>query len=59
MVHNVIKQVDQGEAILTREVECLPGDDLAKLTERIHAHEHELLVEATAKVVREILAKKQ
>ncbi|POR33706.1 Phosphoribosylglycinamide formyltransferase [Tolypocladium paradoxum] len=59
MVHNVIKQVDQGEAIMTREVECLPGDDLEKLTERIHAHEHELLVEATAKVVGEILAKKQ
>lgn len=56
MVHNVIEQVDQGEAIVTREVECLPGDDLARLTERIHSHEHELIVEATAKVAAEILA---
>ncbi|KAM4054893.1 formyl transferase domain-containing protein [Hirsutella rhossiliensis] len=57
MVHNVIKQVDQGEAIMTREIECLPGDDVGRLTERIHSHEHELIVEATAKVVAEILAR--
>lgn len=56
MVHNVIKQVDQGAAIMTREVECLPGDDIERLSERLHAHEHELIVEATAKVVAEILA---
>ncbi|KAK4083334.1 phosphoribosylglycinamide formyltransferase [Purpureocillium lilacinum] len=59
MVHNVIKQVDQGEAILTREVECLPGDDLETLEQRIHSHEHELIVEATAKLVGEIMAQKQ
>lgn len=56
MVHHVIKQVDQGETILAREIDCLPGDDLGRLTERIHSHEHELIVEATAKVVGKILA---
>jgi phosphoribosylglycinamide formyltransferase len=56
MVHHVIKQVDQGEAIMTREVECRKDDDLQKLEERIHSHEHELIVEATAHVVREILS---
>ncbi|KJZ74871.1 hypothetical protein HIM_05780 [Hirsutella minnesotensis 3608] len=59
MVHNVIKQVDQGQAIMTREIECLPGDDLAKLEERIHSHEHELIVEATAKVVADIVTRTQ
>lgn len=56
-VHKVIMAVDRGEAIMTREVECLAGDDLERLTERVHSHEHELLVEATAKVVGDILAR--
>jgi len=55
MVHHVIRQVDRGAVIMTREVECRPGDTLEALEERIHSHEHELLVEATAKMVREIL----
>ncbi|PHH93302.1 hypothetical protein CDD83_8001 [Cordyceps sp. RAO-2017] len=59
MVHNVIEEVDRGAAIMTREIECLPGDDLEKLTERIHSHEHELIVEATAKVVAQILSQRQ
>lgn len=33
MVHHVIKQVDRGEVIMTREVECHEGDDLQKLRE--------------------------
>jgi phosphoribosylglycinamide formyltransferase len=57
MVHNVIKEVDQGEPVLTREIECRPGETLAELEERIHSHEHELIVQATAKVVGEILGK--
>lgn len=57
MVHNVIKEVDQGEPILTKEIECRQGETLAQLEERIHSHEHELIVQATAKVVGEILGK--
>lgn len=56
MVHHVTREVDQGEAILTREVVCLPDDTLAKLTERIQSHEHDLIVEATAKVAKEVLS---
>ena len=41
---------------MTREIECRPGEDLPQLEERIHAHEHELIVEATAHIVKEILA---
>ncbi|GAB1314674.1 Bifunctional purine biosynthetic protein ADE5,7 [Madurella fahalii] len=58
MVHYVIDKVDRGEPILTREIECREGEDLHQLEERIHAHEHELIVEATAKVAKEILARK-
>ncbi|KAK3685277.1 formyl transferase [Podospora appendiculata] len=58
MVHFVIAQVDRGAPILTREVECHEGEDLHQLEERIHSQEHELIVEATAKVVKEIIAKK-
>lgn len=59
MVHHVIQQVDQGQAIMTREIECRGGEDLAQLEERIHSHEHELIVEATAHIVKEILASRK
>lgn len=58
MVHYVIAEVDRGAPILTREIECRVGEALADLEQRIHGHEHELIVEATAKVVQEILAEK-
>ena len=55
MVHHVIKEADQGRVIMAREVECYQGDNLEQLKERIHDHEHKLIVEATACIVREIL----
>lgn len=55
MVHYVVLKVDRGDPILVREIEFREGDELAQVEERIHSHEHELIVEATAKVVREIL----
>lgn len=58
MVHYVIKQVDRGETIKTREIEIQQGEDLDHLKERIHANEHELIVEAAAQVVGEIQAAK-
>ena len=58
MVHFVIDKVDRGEPILTREIECKEGEDLHQLEERIHSNEHELIVEATAQVVKEILTRK-
>lgn len=32
------------------------GEDLEALEAKIHEHEHELIVKATAKVVREVVA---
>jgi phosphoribosylglycinamide formyltransferase len=58
MVHYVIDKVDRGEPILVKEVECRDGEDLHQLEERIHSHEHELIVEATALVAREVLARR-
>ncbi|RYP61203.1 hypothetical protein DL771_010209 [Monosporascus sp. 5C6A] len=55
MVHYVILEMDMGAPILVREVEFREGEELAQLEERMHGHEHELIVEATAKVVGEIL----
>ncbi|KAK4096410.1 phosphoribosylglycinamide formyltransferase [Parathielavia hyrcaniae] len=58
MVHYVIDKVDRGEPILVKEIECREGEDLHQLEERIHSHEHELIVEATAKVTKEIFDRK-
>jgi phosphoribosylglycinamide formyltransferase len=58
MVHHVISEVDRGQPILVKEIECRAGEDLHQLEERIHGHEHELIVEATARVVGAILAKR-
>ncbi|KUI66593.1 Phosphoribosylglycinamide formyltransferase [Cytospora mali] len=58
MIHYVIAEVDRGQPIMTREVECREGESLEGLEQRIHSHEHDLIVEATAKVAGGILAKK-
>lgn len=58
MIHYVIAEVDRGAPILTREIECRKGEALQDLEQRIHSHEHDLIVEATAKVVGEIVAAK-
>lgn len=58
MIHYVIAQVDRGQPIMTREIECRKGETLEELEQRIHSHEHELIVEASAKVVGELLAKR-
>ncbi|RFU76572.1 phosphoribosylglycinamide formyltransferase [Trichoderma arundinaceum] len=54
MAHYVIAEVDRGAPILVKEIEW-KGEELEELKERIHVHEHELIVKATAKVVQEIL----
>ncbi|PSR90455.1 phosphoribosylglycinamide formyltransferase [Coniella lustricola] len=58
MIHYVIAEVDRGAPIMTKEIECKKGESLEDLEQRIHSHEHELIVAATAKVVDEIVAEK-
>ncbi|KAF2968882.1 hypothetical protein GQX73_g4657 [Xylaria multiplex] len=54
MAHYVIAEVDRGAPIIVKEIEW-KGEELEELKERIHLHEHELIVEATAKVAQEIV----
>ncbi|KAG8422507.1 phosphoribosylglycinamide formyltransferase [Metarhizium acridum] len=54
MAHYVIQEVDRGTPIMVEEIEW-KGEELDELKERIHSREHELIVNATAKVVEEIL----
>lgn len=54
MAHYVIDEVDRGAPILVKEIEW-HGEELEQLKERIHVHEHELIVKAAAKVVQDIL----
>ncbi|KAK6820603.1 hypothetical protein PG990_012589 [Apiospora arundinis] len=54
MAHYVIDEVDRGAPIEVKEIEW-KGEELEELKERMHVHEHELIVKATAKVVQEIV----
>ena len=51
MIHEVIAEVDAGEAIVTREVELKEGESLEGLEERMHAVEHGLIVEGTRRAL--------
>jgi formyltetrahydrofolate-dependent phosphoribosylglycinamide formyltransferase len=51
MVHYVIPEVDAGAVIDTHVVPFQAGDTVERYAERMHAAEHELLVEATVKVL--------
>ena len=51
-VHFVDTGVDTGPIIAQRAVPVLPGDNEASLSDRIHAVEHELLVEVLSDIAR-------
>ncbi|KAG7412121.1 hypothetical protein LZL87_002205 [Fusarium oxysporum] len=52
MAHYVIAEVDRGTPILVKEIDW-KGEDLEQYKEKVHSHEHELIVNATAKVAQE------
>jgi phosphoribosylglycinamide formyltransferase len=51
MIHEVIAEVDAGEAIVTKEIELREGESLDELEERVHEVEHGLIVEGTRKAL--------
>lgn len=51
MVHRVVKDVDRGEPIIVREVTIEKGESLEALEERLHKVEHEIIVQATKKIL--------
>ncbi|TFK28368.1 hypothetical protein FA15DRAFT_701045 [Coprinopsis marcescibilis] len=54
MVHKVVKDVDRGEPVVVREVPIEKGESIESFEERLHKIEHEIIVEATARVLDEI-----
>ncbi|CCH60682.1 hypothetical protein TBLA_0D01740 [Henningerozyma blattae CBS 6284] len=52
MVHYVVEEVDKGKPIVIRELEINPGtESLDDYETRVHSAEHEIIVEATRKVL--------
>ncbi|CZS97563.1 related to glycinamide ribonucleotide transformylase [Rhynchosporium graminicola] len=51
MIHYVIHEVDQGQPIVTRKIQCRKPETLEELNERVHAQEHELILEGTAMAI--------
>jgi phosphoribosylglycinamide formyltransferase len=57
MIHYVISEVDRGEPIVVRKIECRKGETLAELQERIHTEEHTLIVEGTQLAISRLWSK--
>ncbi|KAL4401490.1 Bifunctional purine biosynthetic protein Ade5,7 [Malassezia pachydermatis] len=51
MVHKVVAEVDRGAPIIVRKVPIYKEDSLDDLETRMHSVEHEIIVEAAAKVL--------
>lgn len=56
MVHRVVKDVDRGEPIVVREVPFVAGESIEAYEARLHAVEHEIIVEATKKVLEKTMS---
>lgn len=58
MIHKVIAEVDRGSPVLVREIDLRVGETLAEYEDRVHAVEHEAIVEGTNMVLGELQAQK-
>ena len=54
MIHRVVKEVDKGEPIIIRQVDFVKGESMEEYETRLHLVEHEIIVEATSKVLDEV-----
>ncbi|KAF2107197.1 formyl transferase [Lophiotrema nucula] len=54
MIHEVIAEVDAGDAIVTEEVALREEETLEELEERIHGVEHGLIVEGTRRTLEKV-----
>ncbi|TVY46749.1 Phosphoribosylglycinamide formyltransferase [Lachnellula occidentalis] len=57
MVHYVISEVDRGEPIVIRKIQCQVPETLDELKTRMHSHEHELIVEGTQLAISDLWQK--
>ncbi|CAA7267723.1 unnamed protein product [Cyclocybe aegerita] len=53
MVHRVVKDVDRGEPLIVREVPFIDDEPIDGYEKRLHNVEHEIIVQATKKVLDE------
>jgi phosphoribosylglycinamide formyltransferase len=51
MIHYVISEVDRGEPIVVREIQCKTPETLEELKNRMHGEEHTLILEGTAMAI--------
>jgi phosphoribosylglycinamide formyltransferase len=51
MIHYVVPEVDRGEPIVVREIQCKTPETLEELKDRVHAEEHQLILEGTAMAI--------
>ncbi|KAK9355275.1 formyl transferase [Lipomyces doorenjongii] len=54
MIHRVIKEVDQGEPLVVKELELKKEEDLEEYEDRVHAAEHIAIVEGTILALNEV-----
>ena len=59
MVHEVVKEVDRGQPIAVREIDCRKGESVEELGNRMHEVEHEIIVEATKLELQKLRQKRQ
>jgi len=59
MIHYVISEVDRGEPIILREIECRTPETLDELKERVHSQEHELILEGTHMAISRLWEERQ
>ncbi|KAF5376980.1 hypothetical protein D9615_007219 [Tricholomella constricta] len=53
MVHRVVKDVDRGEPLIVKEVPITKGEPIEAFEEKLHKVEHEIIVQAAARVLEE------
>lgn len=54
----MISEVDRGDPIVTKKIQCKTPETLDELKTRIHSHEHQLIVEGTDKAIHNLWAKR-
>jgi phosphoribosylglycinamide formyltransferase len=59
MIHEVIGEVDMGETVVMKDVPIRGCNSESELAERIHQVEWKLIVEGTAKVVKDLERKRK
>ncbi|POS87943.1 hypothetical protein EPUL_000697 [Erysiphe pulchra] len=58
MIHYVISEVDRGDLIIQKVIECRNSESFENLEKRMHEEEHQLIVEGLALAIRKLWEKR-